>query len=49
MLEVAEPAPDWEAAATTPLADASAAEEDLVPARLDDAVDWVLAHDEEVA
>jgi hypothetical protein len=48
-LEVAESALEWEAAAATPLTDAFAAEDDPVPARLDDAVAWVLAHETDVA
>jgi hypothetical protein len=49
VLEVAEVAPEWEAAATASLVDTSPAEDEPVPLRLDDAVAWVLAHEDEVA
>jgi hypothetical protein len=48
VLEVAEAAPEWEATATSPVV-VSVSEERLEPTRLDDAVAWVLAHEEEVA
>ena len=49
VLEVAESAPDWEAAAAIPPAVATLAEDGPEPTRLDDAVAWVLAHEDEVA
>jgi len=49
VLEVAEAAPDWEAAAAMPPAVATLTEDGPAPTRLDDAVAWVLAHEEEVA
>jgi len=48
VLEVAEVAPEWEATATSSVA-VSVSEEGLEPTRLDDAVAWVLAHEDEVA
>ena len=48
ILEVAEVAPEWEATATSPVA-VSVSEEGCEPTRLDDAVAWVLAHEDDVA
>jgi len=48
VLEVAESAPAWEAAATSSVT-VSPAEDGPVPTRLDDAVAWVLAHEDAVA
>ncbi len=49
ILEVAEVAPEWEAATTQPPVFRPQTDDLPEPTRLDDAVDWVLAHEDAVA